>query len=262
MAADMPPATVEKEVETKVEPTEEPKNSEACASKPADKVTDEPPKSPKPKLPKIKTPTSGPLPSELPRTPAIPRLEVIKQEEEDLKTPITPPTAYTDFLRALSPALSTPSTARSPIFDRLWSGRSTPITQPNSAASCTCNPSSAKLEPPPKTASSAPMIPPSPFMRPPNSARTPTALRRLRIPQSPIWSPASESPHSSCCSMRSPFSSADWNVERMKKIYESPRSATGKPVSVRQVVTRTVTYTRSPVTPLDPAPKGKKRRVE
>ena len=223
------------------------------------------PKSPKPTLPTLKTPTSATpisttLPSELPKSPMTGRLEVIKQEDDDLKTPITPPTAYAEFLKALSPALSTPSTGRSPGFDRLYtSGKSTPLTQPNSAASCACT--STGHEAPSKAAASAPIIPPSPYMRPPNSARTPTALRRLRIPQSPMWSPAADSPHSGSA-LRSPFSSADWNAEKMKRLYESPRSATGKPVSVRQVVTRTVTYTRTPITPLDPAPKGKKRRIE
>ncbi|KAL9123528.1 MAG: hypothetical protein Q9217_007042 [Psora testacea] len=216
------------------------------------------PRSPKPSLPSIKSSISTALPSELPNSPALGRLEVIKQEE-DLKTPITPPTAYTEFLKALSPAISTPSTGRSPLFDRLYSGKSTPITQPNSAASCSC--STKDIPAPLKTASSAPIIPPSPYMRPPKSARTPTALRKLRIPQSPLWSPVTESPHNSSTS-RSPLASADWNTDRMKRIYESPQSATHTSVSVRQVVTRTVTYTRTPITPLDPAPKGKKRRVE
>jgi len=40
----------------------------------------------------------------------------------------------------------------------------------------------------------------------------------------------------------------------------TPRSACSKPVSVRSVVTRTVTYKRT--TPnLDPAPKGKRRKT-
>ena len=243
------------EVETKVEAKVEIQPETQDEKKP-ELPTIKTPKSPRPTLPALKTPISASLPSELPKSPAVGRLEVIKQED-DIKTPLTPPTAYTEFLKALSPALSTPSTSRSPLFDRLYSGKSTPLTQPNSAASCGC----ATHEVPPKTAASAPIIPPSPYMRPPNSARTPTALRRLRIPQSPMWSPATESPHSSSA-LRSPFSSADWNVDKMKRLYESPRSASHKPVSVRQVVTRTVTYTRTPVTPLDPAPKGKKRRVE
>ncbi|MCJ1455849.1 hypothetical protein MMC28_006206 [Mycoblastus sanguinarius] len=212
------------------------------------------PKSPKPELPALKTPKTATLalPSALPKSPLPGRLDVIKQEQEDMKTPITPPQAYTEFLKALSPAVSTPSTGRSPVFDRL-SGKSTPITQPSSANSCMCS-SHDILK---ASSTSAPMIPPSPFMRPPNSARTPTSLRRLRIPQSPLWSPATDSPKSSA--NRSPFSPGDWFIDGKTRYYEAPRSGTHKPVSVRQVVTRTVTYTR---TPLDPAPKGKKRRLE
>jgi len=206
--------------------------------------------------PRSPLPKSATLPSELPRSPLPGRLEMIKQED-DLKTPITPPQAYTEFLKALSPAISTPSTGRSPLFDRI-SGKSTPITQPSSAASCMCSGYDSLK------ASSAPMVPPSPYMRPPNSARTPTALRRLRIPQSPAWSPCTDSPKSSALSssMRSPFSPADWIIDGKTRYYEAPRSCTHKPVSVRQVITKTVTYTRTPVTPLDPAPKGKKRRLE
>lgn len=59
--------------------------------------------------------------------------------------------------------------------------------------------------------------------------------------------------------MRSPFSPADWYVEGKARYFEPPRSGCHRPVSVRQVVTRTVTYTR---TPLDPAPKGKRRKLE
>lgn len=215
------------------------------------------PKSPKPTLPALKTPKTASLPSELPRSPLPGRLEIIKQEEEDIKTPITPPQAYTEFLRTLSPAVSTPSTGRSPMFDRL-SGKSTPITQPSSANSCLCsNHDSSKTH-------SAPMIPPSPFVRPPNSARTPTLLRKLRIPQSPAWSPATESPKSSGLSSvhRSPYSPADWAIDGKSRYCEGSKSCTHKPVSVRQVITKTVTYTRTPITPLDPAPKGKKRRLE
>ena len=210
------------------------------------------PKSPKPALPALKTPKTESLPSELPRSPLPGRLEIIKQEDEDMKTPITPPQAYTEFLRTLSPAVSTPSTGRSPIFDRL-SGKSTPITQPSSANSCLCNSHDTSK------ADSAPIVPPSPFMRPPNSARTPTLLRKLRIPQSPAWSPITDSPKSSA--HRSPFSPADW-VDGKPKCFEGSKSCTHKPVSVRQVITKTVTYTRTPITPLDPAPKGKKRRLE
>ncbi|KAL8691444.1 MAG: hypothetical protein Q9218_003327 [Villophora microphyllina] len=210
------------------------------------------PRSPKPTLPALKTPSSATLPSELSRSPAPGMLDVIKKED-DLKTPITPPQAYTEFLKALSPAISSPGTARSASFSS--SGKSTPSTQPSSAGSsclsCTYDPHKTT------TSSSAPMVPPSPYMRPPSSARTPTALRRLRIPQSPVCSPATDSPKSA--TMRSPFSPADWYFEGKTRYFEPPRTGCHRPVSVRQVVTRTVTYTR---TPLDPAPKGKRRKLE
>ncbi|MCJ1385238.1 hypothetical protein MMC17_008359 [Xylographa soralifera] len=215
----------------------------------------------KPVLPTLKTPCSaGPvLPSELPRSPLPGWADFIKQEEEDLRTPITPPTAYTDFLKALSPAISSPSTANSTntsFSDK--TGHLTPISQPSSAGSaCSCKCDARKT-----SATSAPLIPPSPFVRPSlsrtPSARTPTSLRRLRIPQSPVYSPATDSPKSSV--MRSPFSPADWVLDGKTRYYGTPRSAgVHRPVSVKQVVTRTVTYTR---TPLEPAPKGKRRKLE
>lgn len=203
----------------------------------------------------LTTPRSATLPSGIPRSPASGYLDVIKQED-DLKTPITPPMAYTEFLKALSPALSSPSTGKSSVFSDKDSGKSTPTSAPSSAGSaCSCSEA--------HKASSAPMIPPSPFVRPPNSARppksarTPTSLRRLRIPQSPIYSPATDSPKSSA--IHSPFSPAEWFLDGKTRYYESPRTGCHRPVSVRQVVTRTVTYTR---TPLDPAPKGKRRKLE
>jgi hypothetical protein len=66
-------------------------------------------------------------------------------------------------------------------------------------------------------------------------------------------SPSNDSPLSSTTAY-SPFSPSDWKLRYL----EGSRSATVKPVSVRQVVTRTVTYKR---TPLDPPPKGKRRRT-
>ena len=58
---------------------------------------------------------------------------------------------------------------------------------------------------------------------------------------------------------RSPFSPTSWYLAGKTNCFEAPRSAVSKQVSVKQVVTRTVTYTR---TPLEPAPKGKRRRLE
>lgn len=52
----------------------------------------------------------SPLPSELPRTPINGHFDGLKTHEECLKTPITPPAAYTEFLRntITSPALKSP----------------------------------------------------------------------------------------------------------------------------------------------------------
>ncbi|KAI9664974.1 MAG: hypothetical protein M1821_006422 [Bathelium mastoideum] len=54
----------------------------------------------------LHTPLSATYPSEL-RSPLIGTPTFIKRED-DMKTPITPPTAYVDFLKALSPTLMSP----------------------------------------------------------------------------------------------------------------------------------------------------------
>ncbi len=200
----------------------------------------------KPKPHALKTPTSAILPSELPRSP-LPGWSNFIKLEDDIKTPITPPTAYTEFLKALSPAVTSPATGTSFGSDK-YSGKSTPTSQPSTASSgCSCNCENHK--------SPTVTVPPSPFINP-KSARTPTGLRRLRIPQSPVYSPATDSPLSAA--VRSPFSPADWALEGKTRYFDAPRIGSHRPVSVKQVVTRTVTYTR---TPLEPAPRGKRRRV-
>lgn len=217
----------------------------------------------KPDLPPLLTSTAATFPSEIRRTERSNSVsDLIKKE--DLKTPITPPTAYTDFLKALNPALPTPvsatflPTSQKQSSSNPTSGKSTPTSQPSTASSistssCACesHSQSARIQSPPATASAAPL---SPFVKP-SVGRTPTTLRRLRIPQSPLCSPATDSPKSSA--VFSPFSPAEWNKDTMR-YFDVPRSACSKPVSIRQVVTRTVTYKR---TPLEPAPKGKRRKT-
>ncbi|MCJ1306468.1 hypothetical protein MMC25_000110 [Agyrium rufum] len=211
------------------------------------------PRSARPLLPSELPRSAGPLLSAYPRSP-LPGWAHLIKEEENIKTPLTPPTAYTDFLKALSPAISTPATSNSSSFSDK-SGKLTPMSQPSSTSSSfpTCGLDS-------KT--SAPSMPNTPFVRPhlsrTPSCRTPTTLQRLRIPGSPVYSPTTASPKSSA--MRSPFSPADWVLDGKTRHFASPRSSGGhRPVSVRQVVTRTVTYTQ---TPLEPAPRGKRRKLE
>jgi hypothetical protein len=212
----------------------------------------------KPILPPLQTPKSATFPSEIVQSPLPGSLSAIKQED-DMRTPITPPVAYTDFLKTLTPVLSaaSPRSAlpRSLSFE---SDKSTPTSEPSTSNSsafsfCRCD----TLKSPPASASA---VPPSPFAHP-RSARSPTGLRRLRIPQSPLYSPGAETPRSATASaMRSPFSPSEWALDSNgHRYFDAPRSACVRPVSVRSVVTRTVTYKRTP--PLEPAPKGKKRKV-
>lgn len=220
-----------------------------------------------------------------------------REREEPLNTPITPPTAYLDFLKTLSPVLMSPmptgSSAKfvfeanrpTSIASVTSSGSSNSLTStasvtdrpsPTSApssreSSCHCD---ASKQEPPKTAplpkSTVPanidtvsIPPPSPFTRP-QSARAP----RLYIPQSPyspntVRSPAIRSP-GSAHSINSPYSTMSpkpWDAEK--------KSGRSRRVSVREVVTRTVTYSTTPIDPkapgfsqIDPAPRGKRRKIE
>ena len=213
----------------------------------------------KPVLPPLRTPKSATFPSEI-LSPLPSSLSAVKQED-DIRTPITPPSAYTDFLKTLTPVLSagSPRSAlpRSYSFESS-SGKSTPTTEPSTANSssfsfCRCD---SHKSPP---ASGPAAAPPSPF-NPSRTAHSPTGPRRLRIPPSPLCSPGIDSPRSATISaIRSPFSPSDWALDSNgNRYFEAPRSACVRPVSVRSVVTRTVTYKRTP--PLAPAPKGKKRK--
>ncbi|OCL10884.1 hypothetical protein AOQ84DRAFT_374502 [Glonium stellatum] len=252
----------------------------------------------KPALSALKTPISATYPSEL-RSPMVSTPTYIKREEGQ-QTPITPPAAYLDFLKTLSPVLMSPlpsgastkftfgenrpsSTYSTTSITSTTSTASTdsatstsgpiPADKPSptssnrsSRASSCCNcehpmsPPSTTSPAPAKVEMAISIPPPSPFMRP-MSARTP----RLFIPQSPFTPATARSPMSAH-SVHSPYSATmsprSWDLEKSKV-----GGSTTRAVSVRQVVTRTVTYSRTPIeapapAPLDPAPKGKRRKIE
>lgn len=254
---------------------------------------------------------SATYPSEL-RSPMVfsattPTFASLKREEA-IKTPITPPTAYLDFLKTQSPSLVSPmSTGTSDKFS-FYGNRPTSMTSVTSSASsgsftmtsgpadkdksATSTPATSrasscsncdhiKQEPkesikesikePPMTAplpkewpkeQTVTIPPPSPFRRP-SSARTP----RLYIPQSPYHSPANvRSPASanSANSINSPYSAVSPRTREVEL-----KTGRTRRVSVREVVTRTVTYSSTPVDTeapkfpqIDPAPRGKRRRLE
>ncbi|KXG46689.1 uncharacterized protein PGRI_039400 [Penicillium griseofulvum] len=206
----------------------------------------------KPVLPPLKTPKTMTFPSELHESPLTAGSDYIKREEGS-STPITPPQAYTEFLKALTPVFTSPVSAgvEFPKF-KFEKRRPSPISVPSSATSTVFSShESLSARDSPRIASLT-LPPPSPAPSP-RSARLPTTLRRLRIPHSCMYSPVTESP-GSARTIRSPFSPSDWKI----RYIETPESAGGKSVSVRQVVTRTVTYKR---THLDPPPRGKRRKT-
>ncbi|KAF7913769.1 uncharacterized protein EAF01_000175 [Botrytis porri] len=209
----------------------------------------------KPKLPQLKTPMSSTFPSELSalsnsaRSPLPGYADFIIKQEDSIKTPITPPLAYTDFLKTMN----------SPIVTEIKCSRPTPTSAPSSesltsseSSDCSCNCDAHK--------SPATSVPPTPFSYP-TSAPSSAILGRLRIPASPASSYA-ESP----LSARSPFSARsarspyDWDLRGKARYFDiKPQKQTRSSVrQVREVVTRTVTYTPR----MSPAPKGKRRKVD
>lgn len=256
----------------------------------------------------LQTPGSGTFPSEL-CSPMAVSPGFLKQRDADLKTPITPPSAYLDFLKSMSPAIMSPATSSTSArfsfnekqseksFERSFENSSDKGSEASlekhSTSPPTCHPplsrnsshDSASSVNTTTTASSersttstagasgaastgkvrpeSPRvtIPPSPFAKPaPKSARTP----RLRIPQSP-FSPVPGSAHSAHSAtspfVPTPLSAAPWSASYERNVDTEANGQPGR-VSVRQVVTRTVTYCR---TPLEPAPNGnlwKRRKIE
>lgn len=220
----------------------------------------------KPKLAQLKTPMTSTFPSELSalsaRSPLPGWADFIKKEEDTLKTPITPPTAYTDFLKSMSPITTDKPSS---------SGRTTPNSAPSSAPStgasehsdCSCNCDAHNKSP------TSAALPTSAFVYP-SSAPSTGRLGRLRIPPSPAYSgiesPLSATPSSA---IRSPFSARsarsacspfDWDFKSKGRYYDvkSPKASRSSVRQVREIVTRTVTYTPR----MSPAPKGKRRKIE
>ncbi|KAI4736413.1 hypothetical protein E4T50_13075 [Aureobasidium sp. EXF-12298] len=228
----------------------------------------------RPKRPTLQTPLSASYPSEVkspfPGTPSF-----IKREE-NIKTPVTPPVAYLDFLKSMSTGLASPlTTGTSSKFhfgDKVHSeaieetDEKTPDATPEAVQPALSRTNSTSSESSVTTISETKrkvkpqsprvIIPPSPFAKP-RSAKLPRSIQVPPSPTSPanLRSPMSarthHEPHSA-----SALSGKPWSAEYSPTEAES--STTSK-MSVRQVVTRTVTYSR---TPLDPAPKGKRRKIE
>lgn len=175
----------------------------------------------------------SPLPSELPRTPVDGRFDALKSAGDAMKTPITPPTAYTDFLKA---AMNSPAVSSAP-----------PTSLPYSPALSTSG--SYRHH-------GGSYTPATPY-----SGISIRRSRRGGLPPSPSSansSPSSDGPRSAR-STRSTRSCPDYDDDDDGAEEEDRAQLSDGRVTVKQVVTTTVTYT--PRMSLLPAPKGKRRRV-
>ncbi|GIK06872.1 hypothetical protein Aspvir_002524 [Aspergillus viridinutans] len=178
-----------------------------------------------------------------------------KKEEpsEDQTENITPPPAYTEFLGTFSPIFTSSTDSRASFAKyMLDKPRRSPTSAPSSAISSSffgSTTSSRRCTP----VTLPPLTPATPCSA---TARSPDYLRRLRIPPPYHVSPASAvvTPRSAqSLSGRSLYSPSEWTVRQV----ESPVSQNGE-VSVRHVVTTTITFKRAPR--LEPPPPGKRRR--
>ncbi|RYP04188.1 hypothetical protein DL765_010271 [Monosporascus sp. GIB2] len=217
----------------------------------------------KPKLAQLTTPVTATFPSELSalsaKTPLSAVPDFIKEEfPSSEKTPITPPLAYMDFLRSMS--------VSSPVVPEKRSGSTTeedsahesvPSTASSEQTDRSCRCGSHKS---PTSAPSSSPHPTQPMSAPPTGA---TSFPSLHLPPSPalsnLDSPLSATARSpfSARSVRSPF---DWEAALKARYSQDCRASksSGKSVRhIREVVTRTVTYTPR----MDPAPKGKRRKT-
>jgi len=194
----------------------------------------------KPKLAQLKTPMTSTFPSELSalsaRTPLSGFPDFVKQED-GINTPITPPTAYTDFLKSMASPLDrdkSPTSAPT-------SATSEPLCDTHKLPSSTSAPPSAAY---------------------PTSAPASARSTRPRILPSPVFS-AGDTPLSATSSVRSPFqarSPYDWDPNGKGRYFDvkSPKTSRAPVRHFREIVTRTVTYTPR----MSPAPKGKRRKLD
>ncbi|KAE8354528.1 hypothetical protein BDV28DRAFT_130705 [Aspergillus coremiiformis] len=225
----------------------------------------------KPALHPLQTPRTMVFPSELQSDSGSSSLTVGNgRADEALSTPITPPVAYTEFLKKFQPILS-PITGE-PDFSKIHTlreGKSTPsnsptsqpASQPASAVSGTFHFTGESSR-----SATASLPPPTPCTAPP-IRRDPRSLRALRIPPPPRYAPMIEAPRSAT-TLASPFSASPYSASpysaspsdwRMR-YWDGPHSAipSGR-FTVRHVITHTITFKR---TQLDDPPKGKRRKRE
>ncbi|RDW69086.1 uncharacterized protein DSM5745_08846 [Aspergillus mulundensis] len=205
---------------------------------------------PRPELYPLQTPKHIIFPSELqeylrPGNPEPARCN-------DGKGPsVPPPLAYTEFLKALSPAFGSPPESAKTLYSynkQLPSPQSLPST-----ASTTSFPGDTAAAAP-KTHKRTRSGPPTP-LNVSRSAAESGQIRRLRMSPSYLYSPAALDSPKSAHAVRSPYPP----VERRVRYTESLSGAASRSITIQHIVTHTVTLKRVPS--LAPPPKGKRRRM-
>ncbi|RCI14613.1 hypothetical protein L249_6367 [Ophiocordyceps polyrhachis-furcata BCC 54312] len=200
----------------------------------------------KPKLEKLSTPVTATFPSEIASATTATPLSALhllcKPDPDFIKTPISPPSAYTDFLtKAMT--LGSPAVG--------------PDTDASSNSSPPSSPSSSKESPP--TTGSA-VLPASPYPTlTPMSAPPVGSFPSLRLSHSSSFDSPLSAGISSPFSARSVRPAFDWDAAlkaRSADVKHKPARASVR--HIREVVTRTVTYTPK----MDPAPRGKRRKLD
>ncbi|RDA84206.1 hypothetical protein CP532_0272 [Ophiocordyceps camponoti-leonardi (nom. inval.)] len=205
----------------------------------------------KPKLEKLSTPVTATFPSEIASATTATPLSAVhllcKPDPDFIKTPISPPSAYTDFLtKAMT--LGSPAVG--------------PDTDASSNSSPPSSPSSSSKESPPTTGSAE--LPPSPY---PYPTLTPMSAPPVGAASFPSLRLSHRSSYDSPLSagISSPFSARsvrpafDWDAAlkaRFADVKHKPARTSVR--HIREVVTRTVTYTPK----MDPAPRGKRRKLD
>ncbi|OAA32778.1 hypothetical protein AAL_00243 [Moelleriella libera RCEF 2490] len=223
----------------------------------------------KPKLEKLSTPLTATFPSEITsassNTPASALSFSGKTDLDFLGTPVSPPSAYADFL---SKALAMNSPPITHVESSPDTTQSTPESEDasNSSKNSQSSPTSSissTSSPPLKARSirSGSFSAAAPLSAPPTGATV--SFPSLRLPASPaisnIDSPLSASTVRSPFSARSVHSAFDWDAALKARFSEKKQKPSSTSVRhVREVVTRTVTYTPR----MDPAPRGKRRKVD
>ncbi|OKL56513.1 hypothetical protein UA08_08305 [Talaromyces atroroseus] len=200
----------------------------------------------RPVLQPLKTPKT-------PKTPTLPS-EIQCVSQSDTKTdkpmpkPITPPLAYTQFLKAMKPEIQSPISPAAGFSRYPIEKLGTPSTTTTTSVSFPHGGEFVTSE------SGSPESP----VTTPLSAKSPHGRKRLRVSTvlaaRKAMSPATASPRSASTVAYSPYSPAEWRMRYL----DGPQLPAGKSVTVREVITRTVTYRRAS---LEPTPQAKRRRT-